>query len=74
MSTTETILTRMIKEPEFAEAVFANAEKTLAEYKLSADELTKFKSLTRSEFEGMTPEDRKSFGLLGGNHNEIVIS
>ena len=67
MSTTEAILSRMMHEPEFAEAVFTDAENALAEYELSGDDLAKFKGLTRSQFEGLTPEDRKSMiAFVGG--------
>ena len=67
MTTIETILTRMMHETEFAQAVFTDAENALAEYGLSADDLAKFKGLTRSQFEGLTPEDRKSMiAFVGG--------
>ena len=68
---TETILTRMMSDPAFAEAVFADAAKALAEYNLSAEDLVKFKELTRAQFEGMSTEDRKSFGTM--NHNETIL-
>ena len=85
----ETILSRMISDSAFAEAVFADAEKALAEYNLSAEEIAKFTGLTRALFESMLPEDRKSFlivGRSGGigdpqdsppgsqNHNETALS
>ena len=67
MATIETILSRMMNEAEFAEAVFTDANKALAEYELSADELAKFQGLTRSQFEGLTPDDRKSMiAFVGG--------
>jgi len=73
MSTqTETILARMMNDPDFADSVFSNPEKSLAEYKLSADEIAKFKSLTQVEFEEMTAEDRKSFGTRS-NHSESFL-
>jgi len=68
---TETILTRMMNDPEFAEAVFANAGKALAEYNLPSEDIAKFKSLTKTQFEGMSSDERKSFGLPY-NHNETV--
>jgi len=68
---TEPILTRMMNEPEFAEAVFANPEKALAEYNLTAEGLAVFKGLTRAQFEEMSSDDRKSFGLPY-NHNESI--
>jgi exopolysaccharide biosynthesis protein len=71
MNSIETILSRMMAEKTFAEAVFANAEKALAEYSLSAEELARFKSLSKADFEAMSTEDRKSFGW--SNHNETVM-
>jgi len=71
MSTINTILSRMMKEPTFAEAVFANAEGALAEYNLSSDDIAKFKSISLADFEAFTsasPEQRKSFSL---NHNVL---
>ena len=64
MSTLETILTRMMSDSAFADALFADAEKTLAEYKLSAEDLAKFKDMSRAQFEAMTPEERKSFSIV----------
>ena len=58
---TQTILSRMIEDPAFAESVFTDAAKALAEYNLPAEELAKFQGLSRAHFEGMSPEDRKSF-------------
>lgn len=82
MSQLETILTRMMNDPAFAESVFANAEKALAEYSLPVEELAKFKAMSRTEFSNMIkPEERKSLGGIGDptdlppgskNHNEIM--
>ncbi|MBV6395286.1 MAG: hypothetical protein HFACDABA_00861 [Anaerolineales bacterium] len=80
---TETILSRMMSDAKFAESVFTDAAKALAEYKLSADDLAKFKGLSRAQFEAMTPEERKSFvvGIVvhdrgggGSNHNQSALS
>jgi len=82
----ETILSRMMSDAKFAEAVFTDAGKALAEYNLSAEDLAKFKGLDRAQFEAMTPEERKSFvvgivvhdrggGPLGAsNHNQSALS
>lgn len=59
--TTQTILSRMSSDPAFADAVFTDAAKALAEYNLPAEELAKFKDLSRAQFDGMSPEERKSF-------------
>ena len=69
MSTTEIILTRMMNEPEFASTVFTNTEKALAEYELSAEELERFKQISRADFEalaGASPEARQS--MVVGNY------
>ena len=68
MTTTETILTRMMNDSVFANAVFADAERALAgyDYDLSTEEIAKFKGLTRTQFDALVaiPEERKSFGIL----------
>lgn len=60
MSTIETILSRMMNDPAFADAVFADIEKALTEYGLSENEIEKLKGLTHAQFEKMTPDERKS--------------
>ena len=67
--TIETILSRMMNEPEFADVVFADTEKALAEYKLSAEELERFQQISRADFEALTgasPETRQS--MVVGNY------
>jgi hypothetical protein len=69
MSTIESILSRMMQESEFAEAVFADAEKALAEYDLPADEIKLFQESFRADFEALaaaSPEERKS--MVVGNY------
>ena len=69
MSTLETILSRMMSESAFAEAVLADAEHALAGYNLSAAEIEKFKSLTQVDFEALvtaSPEARQSMAV--GNY------
>lgn len=63
MSTTETILSRMMSEPAFAEAVFADAEKALVEYNLTAEEYAALKALSRAEFEAQAVDGRKSMAI-----------
>ena len=78
----ETILSRMISDSAFADSVFADAEKALADYKLSAEEIAKFKGLTRAHFEEMVPEERKSLAIGdpedsppgSRNHNETALT
>jgi len=73
MLTIEIILSRMMNEPAFADSVFADAEKALAEYELSVDEIAKFEDMSRTDFEtyaSASPEERKSFGstaTVGGS-------
>jgi len=66
MSTMETILTRMMKDSAFADAVFADAEKALTEYDLPVEDVAKFKTMPRTnlgEFVSASPEERKSMSL-----------
>ena len=69
MSTIETILSRMMNEPVFANTVLTDPEKALAEYDLPADAIEKFKHITRADFEALTsasPEARQSMAV--GNY------
>ena len=74
MTTTETILTRMMNDSAFADAIFSDATKALVEYNLSVEDVAKFKGLTRAEYDALvsSPEERKSFGWE--NHNETLLS
>ena len=74
--TLETILSRMMNEPEFANAVFTDAEKALTEYNLSAEEIAKFKGITRADFEALTsyaPEERKSLAKGFDSQGRLLI-
>lgn len=67
MSIIETILTRAMNEPEFADQLFADAEKALAEYNLPAEEIEKFKAMSRIDLNTLTsvsPEERKSMSVF----------
>jgi len=71
MSAIETILTRMMKDPAFADEVFANTANVLANYNLSVEELAQIKSMSRAEFLELATEERKSFvstSTVGGSH------
>ena len=63
MSTIETILSRAMSDDTFAEQLFTDAETALAKYNLSADEVSKFKRLSRAQFDAMIPEERKSMSV-----------
>ena len=76
MSTIETILSRMMNEPVFAESVFADAETALTEYELSAHEIAKFKGISRADFETLTssaPEERKSLATASNNLGRLIV-
>ena len=66
MSTIESILTRCMSDPAFAEALIAKPTETLAEYNLSAEELAQFQGLSQVEIDALVanPENRKSFSIL----------
>jgi len=66
MSAIETILTRMMNEPAFADAVFADARKALSEYGLPDTELSKFEELSRAQFDAivLNPDERKSMAQI----------
>jgi hypothetical protein len=77
MSTIESILNRMMNEPAFANAVFADSEKALTEYNLSAEEFSRLNKISRADFEkfaSTAPEERKSFSVStarGGGFYQI---
>lgn len=64
MSTLETILTRAMNDPEFAEQLFIDPDKALDTYQLSTQEMELFKNLTRAKFTALAPEERKSLAGL----------
>ncbi len=63
MTTLETILTRAMNDRAFADALVANPEKALAEYDLPAEEVEKFKNISRAQFEGISTEERLSMSV-----------
>jgi len=74
MTTIETVLSRMMSEPAFAQQLFADAEKALTGYDLSAEDVTQLKGMSPADFEAFasaSPEERKSFGWQ--NHNETAL-
>jgi len=60
MSTIETILSRAMSDPEFAELLFTDAQKALAGYDLSEEAIENIKKISRAKFDEMTTEERKS--------------
>ena len=83
----ETVLSRAMSDAAFAEELFANPEQSLAGYDLTAEEVAKFKNMTRAELNamaGLAPDERKSMSFSWGmksdgriidpNHNETALS
>ncbi|MCK6568857.1 MAG: hypothetical protein DCC59_10670 [Chloroflexi bacterium] len=73
--TVESILTRAMSDAVFADSLFANPEKALTGFDLTAEEVASLKGMSRAEFDKAakgTPEERKSFGT-GTNHNETML-
>jgi hypothetical protein len=71
----ETILTRAMSDPAFAELLFTDADKALAGFDLNPLEISNLKSISREVFDKVasgTPEERKSFGIQL-NHNETEV-
>ena len=64
MSTLETILARMMSEPDFAQQLFAHADQALRGYELTAEELIQIKSISQTNLNAMALEERKSFASI----------
>jgi len=77
MSKLEMVLTRMMNDAKFASQLFSDADKMLAGYNLSTEEIKIIKSMPRAEFMSHALEARKSFAVMdsGGtkNHNQIAL-
>ena len=58
----QAILSRAMSDAAFAELLFADPDKALSGYDLTADEIAKFKAMSRAEFAAIITEERKSFG------------
>ena len=57
MSTIEMILTRMVRDANYARAVFDDTENVLAEYCMTAEQIERFKELCLKDFEALIPEE-----------------
>lgn len=64
MSTLETILTRAMSDPAFADALLADPDKALAEYNLPPEEVAKFREMSRAEFDALVTEERRSMSAF----------
>lgn len=77
----ESILSRAMSDAAYGDLLFADPDRALADFELTAEETAKLKSLSRTEFNMLmsSPEERKSFGITtpgGGwdaNHNETTL-
>jgi hypothetical protein len=56
MTKLEEIFARMKGEPAFADAVFTDASRALADYCLPAEHMARLKAMSRAEFEALTSE------------------
>ena len=68
MSTLETILSRAMSDPEFAEQLFNNPGEALAGYDLTAEEHKQLKNMSRAEFEVLATEQRNSMASDGRSY------
>jgi len=64
----ESILSRAMNDAEFVEQLFANPDKALAGYNLSAEETAQIKKMTRSEFNSMMAEMPESLMPVSGSN------
>jgi len=74
MSVIESILTRAMQEPEFAERLFNDLEAAVADYRLSTTDLNQLEKLSYSNLSSLptiTPEERKSFLTLFAEPGKI---
>ena len=68
----ESILTKAMSDPAFADLLFSDLEKAVTGYDLTAEEIGNLKNMSRAEFDKAangSAEERKSFGFRI-NHNE----
>jgi hypothetical protein len=59
----ESVLSRAMSDSAFADALFADAEKALAGFDLTPEEITKLQKISHTEFDKWakaSPEERKS--------------
>jgi hypothetical protein len=56
----ETILSRAMSDPGFADLLFSQPDKALSEYNLPVETIESFKKISRTRFDAITAEDRRS--------------
>ena len=64
----EIILIRAMNDTVFADLLFAQPEKALADYTLSVEEHTQLKNMSRAEFEVLAAEQRNSMASDGRSY------
>lgn len=74
----ETILSRAMSDPAFADLLFSDADQAIGGYDLTADEVANLRGISRADFAALAtaaPEDRRSFALFGTDyqHNETIL-
>ena len=72
----ESVLSKAMSDAKFADALFADPEKALAGYDLTAEETANLKNLSRADFknyEKASPEERKSLWIVM-NHNQTALN
>ena len=67
MSLIETILYRAMSDIEFADLLFTQPDHALADYCLTAEELTQLKSMSRVDFEILAATECKP--IIGAQHS-----
>ena len=63
----QSVLSRAMVDPAFADLLFSDTDPALKGYDLTADEVARLKSMGRAQFDQLAkalPEDRKSFGVI----------
>jgi len=61
----ETIISRAMSEPSFADLLFSEPDQAIAGYDLTAEEVANLRALPRADFDvlaGAGPDERRSFG------------
>lgn len=73
----ESVLSRAMSDAAFTDLLFADPEKALAGFDLTAEEIKALKSMSRADFAAIShqPEERKSMKIYSSspNHNETVL-
>lgn len=63
----QSLFSRAMVDPAFADLLFSDPERALSGYDLTVDEASSIKSMSRAVFDQLAkalPEERKSFGVM----------